>query len=244
MKRWMLYTGIAGAGVYLLRRMPRHAPAIVLKRIATHPSGRTRTKDEIRDAILVSIAGIRYPPDKDEARVLSHFLDIEAAAKTFRLEPALIASMIHIETRGISNLKTWEKAGFFVYGLMQVRATTADLVTRDGLMRPVGDHQRLIQDQVSIYYGAAYLRWQMNRYRNKMLKVRWAVAAYNRGTARWDSKNRTFSNNAYVLAVVDKKLPRYVYLFTQIYKKVGRTSFAGTPLAGKFEARGCYGCQR
>lgn len=241
MRRWMLYTGIAGVGLFLLQRMPRRAPAIVLKRIAVDPSGRKRTKAEIRDTIWRAIAEIANPPDTEQRRVLAHFLEIEAAAKTFRLEPALVAAIIHAESRGISNLKTWEKAGFFVFGLMQVRGTTADMMAfpHVGLMPRVGDYERLREDKNSIYYGSAYLRWQMNRYRDKMSKTRWVVAAYNKGTARLTSKGK-FTNNGYVIAVMDHALPRYVYLFHQIYNRVGRSSFAG--LSTIFEDRGCYGC--
>lgn len=243
MRRWMIYASIAGAVVYVLRQKITRAPEAVLRKLAVDPdTGRKRTKAQIRDAIAVAIADIGNPPNSDERRVLSHFLEIEAAAKTYRLEPALVAAIIHAESRGVSNLKTLEQQGFYVFGLMQVRGTTADLMSSDNvrLIGPVGDYERLREDGVSIFYGSAYLRWQMNRYRDKMKKVRWAVSAYNAGTAFLDTKTRRFRNDHYVMYVVDRKLPRYVYLFHQIYNRVGRATFRGT---AKVEARGsCYVC--
>lgn len=240
MKRWMFYAGIASLGVYLLRQRITRAPQAVLIKLAVDPStGNSRTKAQIRDAILVAIADIQSPPNSEEMRVLSHFLEIEAAAKAYRLEPALIAAMIHVESRGVSNKKTLEQAGFYVYGLMQVRGTTADFMNSEGLIGPIGDYERLRDDGLSIFYGSAYVRWQMNRYRDKMGKVRWAVAGYNRGTAKYDPKKHRFSNEDYVMFVVDRKLPRYVYLFHQIYDRVGRATFRGL---AAFEDRGCDGC--
>jgi soluble lytic murein transglycosylase-like protein len=239
----MFYAGIAGLGVYLFRQRIRRAPQAVLIKLAVDPStGNSRTKAQISDAILVAIADIQSPPNSEEIRVLSHFLEIEAAAKAYRLEPALIAAMIHVESRGVSNKKTLEQAGFYVYGLMQIRGTTADLVSSPnvGLIGPISDYEILRNDGPSIFYGTAYVRYQMNRYRDKMWKVRWAVAAYNRGTAKYDPKKRRFSNEDYVMFVVDRKLPRYVYLFHQIYDRVGRATFRGL---AAFEDRGCYGCQ-
>lgn len=228
MRGWMLFTGIAGVVLYLAKRIPARAPVAVLKKLAVDPAtGRSRTKAQIRDAITVAIADIANPPSTDERRVLSHFLEVEAAAKAYRLEPALVAAMIHVESYGRSNLKTLEQQGFYTYGLMQIRGTTADLVSNAGLIGPVGGYETLRADGPSIFYGAAYLRWQMNRYRNKMLKHRWAVAAYQAGTAVWNPKKRRFDNEDYVMYVVDRRLPRYVYLFHQVYNRVGRATFRG-----------------
>jgi len=156
------------------------------------------------------------PPKIAERRVLSYFLTIERAGKSFRIEPALIAAIMSRESDGNPNAI----GAVGEVGLMQVRPTTADFVNGLGLYR--GDRQNLSDPVINIHYGAAYLRWQMDQYAGRTNRVRWAVAGYNAGTPRYDEGSGRFGNEVYVSDVVDFRLPRYAYLFNQVYRRFGR----------------------
>lgn len=166
-------------------------------------------------------------PTSKEARVIWFFPEIERAADRNRVEPALIAAIIDVESGGDPDAR----GPVGEYGLMQVRLSTAQM------MGFTGDPARLLNPATNIEYGAKYLRWQFDRYRDQMMRHEWAVAAYHAGTAY--KRNGKFVNTAghsiqgYVDKVVKERLPRYVYLFNQVYRQYGeppRGAFGRYPL--------------
>lgn len=204
MRKFLVILGISAIGIYLLKRarpLPDQEPI---------PPG----ERDLVSEILAFLQSIRDPINSKEKRVLSYLLPIHRAARAFRIEPALIAAIIDRESGG--NPSARGQVG--EYGLMQVRDTTAELMYRDGYYR--GDYANLLDPATNINYGAAYLRWQMDRYADVTNKVYWAVAAYNAGTAVYDPARGTFSNQGYVDDVVER-LSRYAYLFNQVYRQYG-----------------------
>jgi len=82
--------------------------------------------------------------------------------------PALIAAIIHVESRGDPTA-----AGMHgEYGLMQILCSTARQMGFKGAC------PELLNPYVNIYYGTKYLRWQFERYGD------WekAISAYNAGS--------------------------------------------------------------
>ena len=200
MRKFLAILGISAVGIYLLKRAgPGQEPI---------PPG----ERDLVSQILAFLQKIPDPINSKEKRVLSYLLPIHRAARLFRVEPALIASIIDKESGG--NPSARGQVG--EYGLMQVRDTTAELMYREGYYG--GDYANLLDPETNINFGAAYLRWQMDRYADKPNKVYWAVAAYNAGTAVYSAGR--FSNQGYVDDVVES-LSRYAYLFNQVYREYG-----------------------
>jgi len=220
-KKGIVILGIVAGGVYLLARRARAqlmpvTPTPEGRDLYYDPTGLPRTPQEVGAMVTAFLDSVPDPPDEEERRVLYYFLLIERAGRSFRIEPALIAAVIHRESRGFP--EAVGKVG--EVGLMQVRPTTADMMYNFGIYR--GDRAYLSDPEININYGAAYLRWQMDRYVSQANRVYWAVAAYNAGTAEYDYTKHRFSNESYVSDVVDRLLQRYAYLFNRIYMQYGR----------------------
>lgn len=154
-------------------------------------------------AILNLLDQIPDSANSQEKRVLSYLPEITAAAREYRIEKALIAAIIERESSGVYNATGRGNE----YGLMQILCSTARM------MEYKGTCDRLFDPAVNIWYSTKYLRYQMDRYADKPMKVYWAIAAYNAGTAR--QAGGKFTNQKYVDGVI-KRLPRYVYLIHQL----------------------------
>lgn len=202
MRKFLVILGISAVGIYLLKRarpLPDQEPI---------PPG----ERDLVSEILAFLQSIPDPINRKEKRVLSYVLSIHRAARAFRIEPALIAAIIDRESGG--NPSARGQVG--EYGLMQVRDTTAQMIYQQGHYR--GDYGNLLDPETNVNFGAAYLRWQLDRYADMSNKVYWAVAAYNAGTAVYSGGR--FSNQGYVDDVVER-LSRYAYLFNQVYRQYG-----------------------
>lgn len=115
----------------------------------------------------------QYYPLKYEAA-------IEESALRHRVSPYLIASVIEAE----SNWDPSARSAVGAVGLMQVMPSTADELARRNLV----DEGRFPPEDLSdveanIEYGAAYLRYLVERYH----EIEIALAAYNAGLANADS---------------------------------------------------------
>lgn len=219
MTKWMILLGIGSAGLYLYSKRNRppgrdggRDGLLYWDAITARP----RTAPEVGAMVTAFLDGVPDPPKIEEKRVLSFFLTIERAGMSFRVEPALIAAIISRESGGNPNAI----GAVGEVGLMQVRPTTADFVNGLGIYR--GDRQSLSDPAININYGAGYLRWQFDQYAGRTNRVRWAVSGYNAGTPRYDQGSGRFANEVYVADVVDFRLPRYAYLFNQVYRRYGR----------------------
>lgn len=130
---------------------------------------------------LVTLLFLRGP-DSWQRRYypLRYQAAIESSAVRHKVSPYLIASVIEAES-------DWEpsaRSGAGAEGLMQLLPSTARQLARwkrvDGAKYPP---DQLEDPAVSIEYGAAYLRYLVERYH----EVETALAAYNAGLANVDA---------------------------------------------------------
>lgn len=116
-----------------------------------------------------------YPLEHDEV--------IRAAAHKQRLDPALVAAMIYVE----SGFDETARSPRGAVGLMQVLPATAqEIAHKTGGVAFV--EQDLEDPKVNVRYGAYYLRSTMNQFEGDTLA---AVAAYNAGgeaVAEWQAE--------------------------------------------------------
>jgi len=110
---------------------------------------------------------------------------LESSAKTFGLDPALIAAIIKVESNWDPRAKRYEPSiRDSSYGLMQLLSRTASIVA--GRTISEGD---LYRPEINIYLGSKYLADLLTRYGDEAS----AVSAYNAGqptTANQDYVNR------------------------------------------------------
>ena len=95
-------------------------------------------------------------------------------ADQFSLDENLIRAVIWKESSGHPDAKRWEGEEYgYSRGLMGLLYTTAQQ------MGFTGEPEDLFDPEISIHYGTAYLRWQLDRYGQDLRK---ALSAYNAGT--------------------------------------------------------------
>ena len=111
---------------------------------------------------------------------LQHRSAIEDAAIRHRVSPYLIAAVIQAE----SDWNADARSAVGALGLMQVMPSTAKELARRGTVDAGRfDPERLADPEVNIEYGAAYLRYLVERYH----EIEVALAAYNAGLANADA---------------------------------------------------------
>lgn len=92
----------------------------------------------------------------------------------FNLPAGLLSSLCFVESRhDVSAIHMHDGSGNSV-GVCQIKLKTARYLGFKGT------EKQLMRPDVNIYYAAAYLRYQMNRYRS----IKKGVIAYNIGNAR------------------------------------------------------------
>jgi len=225
MSRKLLWAGAALAGLYLITRRPKRYHADELHNLFWDAEKRRwRTDDEVASILREHPEYVPEPLTSEESLVLAYLAEIEAAADRFSIDPALIAAIISRESSG----EPEARGAVGEYGLMQIRASTA------ALMGYTGNPDKLLNPSLNIRYGTAYLRRQFDRYSDEPDTARWAVAAYNAGTAQY--KRGRFSNQAYVESVVEYRWPRYARLMNRIHGIYGPPA---VPLDGFGR---CYAC--
>ena len=102
--------------------------------------------------------------------------------------PSLTRAVIWEESKGVP-VATLEKDGTTVYGVMQVKPTTAHQ------MGWRGSNPLALMGFLGVYYGVKYLAWQLDRYDGD---TRRALMAYNGGTANESNERQ----RAYAVAVL------------------------------------------
>lgn len=111
---------------------------------------------------------------------LEHRDAIEAASRRHEVSPYLIAAVIDAESDWDSDARSAVGAE----GLMQVMPSTAgELASRGIVDEKEFPPDRLEEPAVNIEYGAAYLRYLVERYH----EIETALAAYNAGLANADA---------------------------------------------------------
>lgn len=109
-------------------------------------------------------ARLWYPLEYEQA--------IVAEAERQRLDPALVAAVVHVESGFLPDSRSSQGA----VGLMQVLPETARFVATQP-DRPSPSPERLDEPEVNIAYGTRYLRYLVDRHGTVPL----ALAAYNGG---------------------------------------------------------------
>lgn len=105
---------------------------------------------------------------------------ISSSAQRHKVSPYLVAAVIEAESDWVPDARS----GVGAAGLMQVMPSTAAELARRGLVD--GDEYpptALSEPRINIEYGAAYLRYLVERYH----EVETALAAYNAGLANADT---------------------------------------------------------
>jgi soluble lytic murein transglycosylase len=155
---------------------------------------------------LLGLAGVVWiaasPLFRDAVREIElplHHEDIirqQAAEKN--LDPALLASMIDVESKFVDRTSA---AG--AQGLMQLMPGTARFIARKsgGTRFELSD---LATPQVNIAYGAWYLRYLLDRYRGNVVL---AIAAYNGGEANVDRWVREAARSGRTFTTADIPFP-------------------------------------
>jgi soluble lytic murein transglycosylase len=145
---------------------------------------------------------------------------IESSANRHKVSPYLIASVIEAESDWVASARS--SAG--AVGLMQVMPATAEELERrgavDGETFPASE---LADPEVNIEYGAAYLRFLVERYH----EVEPALAAYNAGMANVDAWAREggdireeirFPATRHFVLKVSRGKDRYEALYPDVFE--------------------------
>ena len=109
-------------------------------------------------------------------------------SQAFQLPQGLLSAVCFVESKHVVKALNINDGGSSSYGACQIKLATAQFVGYKGT------EKELHNPQVNIYYAGKYLRHQLNRYDNDILK---SVAAYNAGTHRINAQGLTM-NRKYV----------------------------------------------
>lgn len=203
MKKWVALSIAGGLILYLRSRPRQYIPDEIRGLFWDSEARRWRSKEEVAEYLREHPERVPLTLLSSEALVLSYLDLIQQNADRFNLDPALIAAIMSKESSG--DYAARGQVG--EYGLMQIRATTAQWLGYKG------DPDVLYNPAENIRYGSRYLRYQLDRYAETADPVSWAVSAYNAGTAQ--TINGRFNNQDYVDSVVKYKLPRYRLLINR-----------------------------
>jgi soluble lytic murein transglycosylase len=139
--------------------------------------------------VVVALAVLTFlflrGPDAWQRRYyqLEHVESIAQAADRHDVSPFLIAAVIEAE----SDWDPAARSAAGAVGLMQVMPSTAEELARRGLVdADEFDPGALGSPEANIEYGAAYLRFLVERYH----EIETALAAYNAGLANADAWSR------------------------------------------------------
>jgi soluble lytic murein transglycosylase len=107
---------------------------------------------------------------------------VRTHARTYDLDPALLAAVIYSESRFRPHVRSARGA----IGLMQLLPSTAQgIATRTGGTKFVPSD--LDDPELNVRYGAWYLRYLRRHYERRPDAMQLALAAYNAGMANVDS---------------------------------------------------------
>lgn len=131
-------------------------------------------------ALLIALTLLLRVPGHLEERVqramhpLEYEQSIAAASERYDVEPALVAGVIHTESRFRPQAESSQGA----YGLMQILPETAEFISqRSGIQ---GDYR---EPEVNVFMGTWYLSYLEGQYPGD---ERVALAAYNAGRGNVD----------------------------------------------------------
>lgn len=200
MKPRHLFYLLSSAGLLLLVTAPKkrqESASALMELFWDRERQRYRTDEEVIQAIEADPSLLPSVITSTEGKVFSYLHIINSAGRYYNIQPAMIAAIIHQESRGDYAAKGLDGE----IGLMQIMPGTARDMAFDG------DIRELYNPSVNIFTGTKYLRFQLDRYGN-LLDM---IAAYNGGSVKKD-KNGQYKNFAYVESVASRLYPRYVKL--------------------------------
>jgi soluble lytic murein transglycosylase-like protein len=111
-------------------------------------------------------------------------------------DPKMVAAMIQIESSGNPKAVRYEPHIRDVsVGLMQTLGGTARWLAEDMGYRAYGvpSNEDLLDPEISIYFGAAYIEW-LSTYKGQKRGVQWIVESYNGGPGNSNSQTRNHWN--------------------------------------------------
>ncbi len=172
---------------------------------------------------LAIIAGVIFVSLPHIERIYYHleYTDyIQEAADRYKVNPYIIAAMAKCESDFDPNATS--SAG--AVGVMQMMPETATEVANQGLVDSTKyPPQNLNDPEVSINYGAAYLRYLVERYH----EMNPAIAAYNAGMGnvdKWLSEDNDirasvgFSETEKYIQMVNRAKSMYEKLYPDAFK--------------------------
>jgi soluble lytic murein transglycosylase-like protein len=114
----------------------------------------------------------------------------------FNVDPKMVVAMIQIESAGNPAAVRYEPHLRDVsVGLMQTLGGTARWLAEEMGYNAYGvpSNQDLINPEISIYFGAAYIHW-LSTYKGQNRGVKWIVESYNGGPGQSNSQTRNHWN--------------------------------------------------
>jgi soluble lytic murein transglycosylase-like protein len=197
-RNWLyLIGGAAVIGLLVIPKKQREAQDELVNLFWDWESGTWRSEDEVLNILEARPEMLPSVLSSAEGRVLSYLTIIESASSYYNISSAMIAAIIHQESRG--KYAALGRDGEI--GLMQILPDTAHM------MGFRGDPEELYNPSINIFTGVKYLRFQLDRYGN-LLDM---IAAYNAGSVR-KKRDGAYINLAYVANVAGVLYPRYVEL--------------------------------
>lgn len=165
-----------------------------------------------------SIYFVKYEGEEQDINfVFNSYSGItEKICQNFKIEPAVILSMIFVESKGLANLSRYlSDKSDYVYGLMQIRLSTAREIGFAGVPSD------LLSPQINILWGVRYFAYLKNRFDGFLN----AIASYNAGSPR-GREYGDYVNQSYVDSVVSR-----VNVFRNLYLRLDREYFKNNTIA-------------
>ena len=136
---------------------------------------------------------------------------VEFYSKEFNLSPAVVASVINIESSYNKNARSSKSA----IGLMQIKLETANYLNELYLFPELTENE-LFEIETNIKYGCMYLRYLVNKFEN----IETTLCAYNAGETRVRSwLNSEFSDDKKTLKTIPfNETKNYLIKFKSNYK--------------------------
>lgn len=123
-------------------------------------------------------------------RVKRYSRQISAAANQAGINPRLLSAVVYVESKGVASAKRREPDGRTSYGLAQILCGTAQE------MGFTGQCEELLGPDLSLKYGAEYLRSRLNLYGEEL-----GILSYNTGSPQHDSSGKLYDPNQYIYKV-------------------------------------------
>lgn len=123
-------------------------------------------------------------------RVKNYSEQVNRAASQAGINPQLLSALVYVESKGMASAKRVEPDGRTSYGLAQILCGTAQE------MGFSGQCEELLDPDLSLKYGAEYLRSRLNLYGLDL-----GILSYNTGSPQHDQSGKLYDPNSYIKKV-------------------------------------------